>query len=58
MSDLEDLFSQIEEEPIPGGCEQCDAYQALVTLAPGVYSMTVHHDDWCPALNAMNPGRN
>lgn len=58
MSDLEDLFNQIEDEPIPGGCDQCDAYQTVVTLSPGVHSLTVHHDDWCPALRAMKAGAN
>lgn len=53
MTPLEVLFSQIEDQPIPGGCDQCAAYQTVVTLAPGVHSLTVHHDDWCPVLRAM-----
>ena len=58
MADLDDLFSQIEDEPIPGGCDQCDAYQTVVTVAPGVHSLTVHHDDWCPFLRAREAGAN
>lgn len=58
MGALEDLFGQIEDEPIPGGCDDCDAYQTMVTLAPGVHALTVHHDDWCPALRARNAETN
>jgi hypothetical protein len=58
MSGLEDLFAQIENEPIPGGCDLCDAYQAVVTLSPGVHSLTVHHDDWCPVLRVARAEAN
>jgi hypothetical protein len=58
MSGLEDLFSQIEDEPIPGGCDQCDSYQTVKTVAPGIHSMIVHHDDWCPFLRSRKAGSN
>lgn len=37
---LEDLFSQMENEPVPGGCPMCDAYQTVETLGPGLYVPT------------------
>jgi hypothetical protein len=42
----------LDGERIPGGCDQCDAYQTVEPAAPGVWTMTVHHDDWCPFLAA------
>jgi len=37
---------------IPGGCDDCDAYQEMTTDGAGVYVLTVFHDDTCPWLNA------
>ena len=56
MSDLEDLFAQIEDEPVPGGCEGCDAYQILNEESPGVFVLTVHHDEWCRLYRAAKAG--
>ena len=50
MSALDDLFEQIEDQPIPGGCERCDAYQTVESPGPGVHVIHVHHDDWCPLV--------
>ncbi len=36
---------------IPGGCDDCDAYQTM-TKQDGIYHVTVHHDDTCPWLRA------
>jgi hypothetical protein len=58
MSALDDLFAQIEDQPFPGGCEHCDALQTVREESPGVYVLTVAHDDWCPALRAMKAGSN
>jgi hypothetical protein len=58
MTSFDDLFSQIEDQPIPGGCDACDAYQTVEAVAPGVHSLTVHHDDWCPFLRARKAGAN
>ena len=55
---LDDLFAQSEDEQIPGGCEQCDAFQTVSEVSPGVLSLTVHHDDWCPALRAKRAAAN
>ncbi len=39
---------------IPGGCDHCDAYQTITAdkWGPNAHGITVHHDDWCPWLNA------
>jgi hypothetical protein len=49
---LDDLFGQTENQPIPGGCESCSAFQTLAEVDRGVYSLIVHHDDWCPVIQA------
>ena len=43
---------------VRGGCDSCDAFQTLEEVDEGVWSLTVHHDDWCPVLRAMNAGTN
>jgi hypothetical protein len=35
---------------IPGGCDQCDAYQTVEPIRAGLWHMTVHHDEWCPRM--------
>jgi hypothetical protein len=50
------FFSAPDGVRIPGGCDDCDAYQTVnSTLAP-IYRITVHHDDTCPAFRAMTTG--
>ena len=58
MSEFDELFSRLAGEPIPGGCDQCDAYQILETLSPGVAVLNIHHDDGCAILLASRAGRN
>ncbi|MGI8578525.1 MAG: hypothetical protein ACR2KG_11590 [Nocardioidaceae bacterium] len=36
---------------VPGGCDDCDAYQTL-TKQHGIFHITTHHDDTCPWLAA------
>ncbi|WP_159448802.1 hypothetical protein [Demequina sp. NBRC 110053] len=38
---------------IPGGCQDCDAFQTLDETSPGIYVLAVHHDDTCPQLRAQ-----
>ena len=42
---------------LPGGCDDCDAYQTLERqpndVWGGVYVLTVHHDDGCPFLSGV-----
>ncbi len=52
MSAFEDMFEQIEEQPVPGGCEICDAYQTFESVRPGFTIINVCHDDWCPIIRA------
>jgi hypothetical protein len=42
----------------PGGCDRCNAYSTLEEPSPGIWSMGVHHDDWCPIFRAMKAGEN
>lgn len=58
MSELDDIFSQTENQPIEGGCDMCDAYQTVETLSPGIHIIHVHHDDWCPVLSAIKATAN
>lgn len=60
MSALDDLFEQTEDQPIPGGCDQCDAYQVLTPdpVHDGIYHLQVTHDDGCPFLRAREARNN
>lgn len=44
------MLGPLEGARIPGGCDHCDAYQTVVPLEAGVWSLNTHHDDWCPFL--------
>ncbi len=33
---------------LPGGCDDCDAYQTVTQRGDGVHVLTVHHDETCP----------
>lgn len=49
MSDwLNDLLSPIAGHRIPGGCDDCDAYQIAHRDVAGMWQLTVRHDDTCP----------
>jgi hypothetical protein len=58
VSALDNLLEQVEDQPIPGGCDRCDAYQTVETASPGIHTIRVHHDDWCPFLRAKESGSN
>lgn len=38
---------------LPGGCDDCDAYQTMSRRADELFVLTVHHDDTCPRLNGV-----
>jgi hypothetical protein len=42
------LIEQFVGLEIYGGCESCDAYQTVTARGPGVFVLTVHHDERCP----------
>ncbi len=54
---LDDLAALLGDRPIAGGCDDCGAYQTMTKTAPGVFSVTVHHDSSCPALAVMERRR-
>lgn len=41
---------------LPGGCDDCDAYQTMSQVVPGVYILTVHHDPTCPDYRIIVAG--
>jgi len=41
------ILGPLEGAEIPGGCDQCEAYQTVQPIVAGVWSITVHHDDDC-----------
>jgi hypothetical protein len=53
QDDLARTLGPLDGARIPGGCEVCDAYQTVAPAVAGVWTITVHHDDWCPQLARM-----
>ncbi|MGC4174278.1 hypothetical protein [Demequina sp.] len=51
------VFEALMGQRIPGGCEDCDAYQTVEVTAPGIYSLQVHHDATCPTYMAIVAAR-
>lgn len=49
---LVDILGPLDGAQIPGGCDECDAYQTAHPLSAGAWVVTVHHDDWCPKCPA------
>ncbi|MDQ3477406.1 MAG: hypothetical protein M3492_14060 [Actinomycetota bacterium] len=47
------VLDQLTGHRIPGGCDDCDAYQTITQQTPGVYLLNVWHDDSCPELLRM-----
>lgn len=56
MSDIADMFAQLAGLRIPGGCDDCDAYQE-VRECGGVHTIVVRHDDTCPWYAGWRVGR-
>lgn len=51
-------FDALAGQEIPDGCDQCEAYQTVESVSPGVWELTIHHEDSCPILRASRAGRN
>lgn len=51
------LVGPLDGTRIPGGCDTCDAYQTVEPVLSGWWNISVHHDDWCPTLAAMERRR-
>ena len=45
-------FGDLAGREIPSGCNECDAHQTMTEMSPGIWFLTVHHDDWCPFMRA------
>jgi hypothetical protein len=45
---IRDLLAALDGARILGGCDDCNAYQTLEIVSPGVTVLAVHHDDTCP----------
>ena len=60
MAGLGDLFADVEGEPRPGGCDDCNAFFAFRKddELPSVWHMVVRHDDRCPFMRAQQAGEN
>lgn len=44
----ESYLDTLTDRQLPGGCDDCAAYQVVAQHSPGVYVLTVHHDGTCP----------
>jgi hypothetical protein len=49
---IENLFEQIEDQPLEGGCRVCNSFHTIERVEDGYHVMHVWHDWWCPVLRA------
>ena len=47
------FFKALAGLRVPGGCDDCDAYQEVREEQPGITIITVRHDDTCPVYLRM-----
>jgi hypothetical protein len=47
------LLDPLDGLEVPGGCDDCDAYQTVDATQRPVYRIAVHHDETCPAYRAL-----
>lgn len=52
-SPLSSALDAMTGRRLPGGCDDCNAYQTVTQADQGMYVLTVHHDDDCPFLNGV-----
>ena len=50
MDTLTELFMEVEDHLVPGGCDDCAAWELREHVEPGVRRSRVFHDPGCPAL--------
>lgn len=48
ISEIDEMFAAVAGQQIPGGCDDCHAYQRVVQDSPGIWICRVHHDSTCP----------
>jgi hypothetical protein len=53
---LDDLLGPLEGLQIPGGCDDCDAYQEVEDQGGSVWMIRVRHDPGCPELTRRRAG--
>lgn len=55
---VSDMIAALDGLRIPGGCDDCDAYQEIHARDghPNLHRIRVFHDEWCPTL-AKKRGR-
>ena len=48
------MFDALKGARIPGGCDDCDAYQVITDdpTCPGVTVIQIRHDETCPYYRA------
>jgi hypothetical protein len=56
---VSEMIAALDGAQIPGGCDQCDAYQVVQARAGhrDVHVVRVFHDDDCPVLLAIKKAR-
>lgn len=47
---MSEFLAPLMGQRIPGGCDDCDAYQEVKQIPPGFYMLCVCHDDDCQFL--------
>jgi hypothetical protein len=54
-SPLREMARQLRGQRVPGGCDECNAYQTMEEDPdhPAIFHLRIHHDDWCPFLARM-----
>ena len=52
MNSIGEVLAALIGQRIPGGCDDCDAYQTMQTV-DGIFILSVHHDDTCPTLHRI-----
>lgn len=52
-----DLLQALAGQRIPGGCEDCAAYQTVDASQAPVFAIRVHHDDTCPTYRRIKRRR-
>ncbi len=51
LSDLRDQLAAHDGATIPGGCDHCNATQALRNDGAGIFTLTITHTHDCPSRN-------
>jgi len=57
VNDVNEMIAALDGLRVPGGCDDCDAYQEVRARdgAPNLHTVRVFHDDGCPVLARIHP---